>query len=68
MLEYIKLLIKSVVETEIVEINNRNSVTVQPKQLHPLLKTLHDNKDFPLDFLPCTAFVLSTIPICVGFY
>ena len=51
MLEEIKLLISSVVESEIIEINNRISVTVQPKQLHPLIKALHDNKNFPLDFL-----------------
>ena len=51
MLEEIKLLISSVVESEIIEMNNRISVTVQPKQLHPLIKALHDNKNFPLDFL-----------------
>lgn len=51
MIENIKLLIRSVVESEIIEINDRISVTVQPKQLHPLIKALHDNKKFPLDFL-----------------
>ena len=47
MLEEIKLLISSVVESEIIEINDRISVTVKPNQLHPLIKALHDNKKFP---------------------
>lgn len=50
-MEKIKQMIKNTVKDAVFDDKEKLTITVEPKDLHPLLKTLHDNKELPFDYL-----------------
>lgn len=47
----IKEVILNAVSDAVIEEKQRLTITVQPKQLHPLIQTLYTNKELPFDYL-----------------
>ena len=50
-MEKIKQIIKDTIKEAVFDDKEKLTITVEPKDLHPLLKTLHDNKELPFDYL-----------------
>jgi NADH-quinone oxidoreductase subunit C/D len=50
-MENIKKLILNTVKGAVIEEKQKLTVTVEPKELHPLVKALYDNAELPFDFL-----------------
>ena len=50
-METIKKIIAQAASDAVIEEAQRLTVTVPPKQLHPLMKALHDNEELPFDYL-----------------
>lgn len=50
-MEKIKLIIKETVKDAVFDEKDKLTVTVEPAELHPLLKILHDNATIPFDYL-----------------
>ncbi len=50
-MEQIKLLISNAFQNVVFEENEKLTLSVEPKELHPLLKLLYDNKELPFDYL-----------------
>lgn len=50
-MEQIKLLISNAFQNVVFEENEKLTLSVEPKELHPLLKLLYDNEELPFDYL-----------------
>lgn len=50
-MEKIKQIIKDTIKEAVFDDKEKLTISVEPKDLHPLLKTLHDNKELPFDYL-----------------
>ena len=50
-MEKIKQIIKDTIKEAVFDDKEKLTITVEPKDLHPLLKTLHGNKELPFDYL-----------------
>lgn len=50
-MEKIKQIIKDTIKEAVFDDREKLTITVEPKDLHPLLITLHDNKELPFDYL-----------------
>ena len=50
-MEKIKQIIKDTIKEAVFDDKEKLTITVEPKDLHPLLKTLHDNEELPFDYL-----------------
>jgi len=50
-MEKIKQIIKDTIKDAVFDDKEKLTITVAPKDLHPLLKTLHDNEELPFDYL-----------------
>lgn len=50
-MEKIKQIIKDTIKEAVFDDREKLTITVEPKDLHPLLKTLHGNKELPFDYL-----------------
>ena len=50
-MEKIKQIIKDTIKEAVFDDKEKLTITVEPKDLHPLLKTLHDNKELPFVYL-----------------
>ena len=50
-MEKIKQIIKDTIKEAVFDDKEKLTITVEPNNLHPLLKTLHDNKELPFDYL-----------------
>jgi NADH-quinone oxidoreductase subunit C/D len=50
-MEKIKQMIKNTVKDAVFDDKEKLTITVEPKDLHPLLKTLHGNNELPFDYL-----------------
>ena len=46
-----KDIILKAVPDAVIEDKQKLTVTVEPKQLHPLIKALYSNKELPFDYL-----------------
>ena len=50
-MEKIKQIIKDTIKEAVFDDREKLTITVEPKDLHPLLKTLHGNNELPFDYL-----------------
>ena len=50
-MEKIKQIIKDTIKEAVFDDKEKLTISVEPKDLQPLLKTLHDNKELPFDYL-----------------